>query len=163
MSSQLSQLLANNPVAGSLLQLADGFYLYDSSAAGSNKSAGVLLSEFVKSLRTRNAQANAAGDSTVTVGVLSLIHTEVITFSGAARTSKMVLAIPAGLSAGVRACVRCVVPATAGITVDFRNGTAGGTQITFFTTDDSGDDKCVEFEFDGAQWNFLRFDAYATP
>lgn len=164
MSSKLSQLLTANPITGALLALADGLYLYRASAAGSQKSAAITMGELVKALRTRGAQANAAGDSTVTVGVLCVMHTEVISFAGAGSTTrKVILAIPAGLTAGARCAVRCELPATADITVEFRNATSGGALLTSLLSDASGDDKVAEFEFDGTQWNFLRFDAYATP
>jgi hypothetical protein len=54
------------------------------------------------------------------------------------------------------------MPVTPDITVSFRNATAGGTEITSFVTDASGDDKVLEAEFNGTAWQFLRFDAYAT-
>ena len=35
-------------------------------------------------------------------------------------------------------------------------------ELTSFVSDDSGTDKVLEAEFDGTQWNFLRFDSYAN-
>lgn len=162
-SETLTQTLARNPILGAALAPGDAFGLLDSSGSGLGKDAAILVSELVKALRTRNAQANSTGNSTVTCGWLALLHTEVLTFTGAGSTTRVVvLAIPAGLSAGARLAVRCVLPATADITVEFRNATAGGDLLTSLLTDTSGDDKVAEFEFDGTQWNFLRFDAYAT-
>jgi hypothetical protein len=157
MSSKLSTLLGTNPVTGAQLAQADGLYLYDASATGSARGAAITLAELVKALRTRAASANSTGDTTVTVHELGLIHTEVITFTGSGSTTRrVILAIPTGLSAGARAAIRCILPATADITVDLRNATSGGTQITSLVTDGSGDDAVIECEFDGTAWQFLR-------
>lgn len=155
MSSKLSTLISGSPLTGAEAALADGLYLYDASASGSAKSKGITLGELVKALRTFNAQANSTGDSTATAGVLSIIHTEVITFSGSAGTRIVALAIPTGLSAGARLVVRSVLPATAGIVVELRNATTGGTLLATFTTDGATLTAVHEFYFNGTAWALL--------
>lgn len=103
-----------------------------------------------------NASANSTGNTTVTT--TSVAHMEVTTVTGLGDTTRiMVLAIPAGQSAGSRIAHRMALPETGEITIEWRNATAGGALITSMITDAIGDDAVAEFYFDGAAWQFLRF------
>ena len=80
-----------------------------------------------------NAQTNNAGNGSVLP--LSQLHTEQITVTGAARTSTFAVTSAAGAYAGALVNVAMILPATAGITINFTNQTTGGTQIASLTTD----------------------------
>lgn len=159
MSSKLSTLLTSNPVAAAALAKADGLYLYDASASGSLKSAATLLSSLAGALFTYAASSNASGNTTLTLGALAMQHTEVTTVSGSGSTTRvMILELATSVpTAGASIRHRLALPATAEITVEWRNATAGGTLITSLLTDGSGDDAVVEFYYDGSAWQFLRF------
>lgn len=158
MSSKLSTLLSSSPLTGATLAQADGFYVYDASASGSAKSKAITLVEFIKGLTGYTASANSTGDTTITPGVLCLEHTEVTTVTGSGSTTRvMVLATSNSPVAGARIRHRLALPATAEITIEWRNATSGGTLITSALTDGSGDDLVAEFYFDGTAWQFLRF------
>jgi hypothetical protein len=157
MSETLTQTLARAPLAAGTLARGDALPVLDVSATGISKDAAALLSSMMQALATRSAQANSSGNTTVTPGALAIQHTEVITFSGSGSTTRIViLSTVAAPLAGIRCAVRCVLPATAEITVEFRNATDGGTLITSLVTDGSGDDAVLEFEGDGTVWNFLK-------
>lgn len=163
MSSKLSTLLADSPLLGADVAQGDGLYIYDASASGSAKSKGITLLEMAKALRGYNASANSSGNTTITPGAVCLIHTEVTTISGSGSTTRaMVLATSNSPIAGARVLHRMALPATADITIEWRNATAGGTLITSLVTDGSGDDAVGEFYFDGSAWQFLRFTSPAN-
>ena len=84
-----------------------------------------------------------------------------VTGSGST-TRIMILATSGPPLAGSRIVHRCNFPATAEITVEWRNATSGGTLITSALTDGSGDDAVAEFYFDGAAWQFLKYTSPAN-
>jgi hypothetical protein len=106
------------------------------------------------------AAANNAGNSTFTRGRPNTL----VNFSvgGAARTSKIILNT-AGAIAADEMTVRTILPATADIILDFRNGAVGGAQLlpalTFtgqtFTTDGITTSATFRFGFDGAAWFYI--------
>lgn len=154
-SETLTQTLARNPMLGANLAAADALPLLDASGTGIGKDAAILLSELRKAISTYNAQSSSSGDLTVSPGVLSLQHTEVLTLSGTARTTKIVLDTANSPATGSRIVLRLNLPAVASILLDFRNASTTGTQITTYSTDGSGDDAVIEFYFDGTAWQFL--------
>lgn len=158
MSLKLSTLLSSNPITGAQMAQGDGLYFYDASATGSAKSAACTLLELMKAMSGYAASANSSGNTTVTPGPVCLVHTEVTTVSGSGSTTRViVLATSNSPAAGARIIHRLALPATASITVEWRNATSGGTLITSLLTDGSGDDAVAEFYFDGSAWQFLRF------
>jgi SPP1 family predicted phage head-tail adaptor len=106
--------------------------------------------------------ANSTGNTTVTLASLCLNHTEVTAVTGTAGTRIMVIAIPTDLVTGARLTHRMTMPATASILIEWRNATAGGTLLTSFLSDTSGDDVVGEFVYNGTAWAFLRFAAPAN-
>lgn len=82
-------------------------------------------------LVSRHAQTNGSGTSTVTP--TSQVHTEVLTVNGAARTSTIILGI-IGVQDGAQLNVMVILPGTADITLNFKNATTGGTQLSTLTT-----------------------------
>lgn len=157
-SENLTQMLARNPLAGSALAQGDGFRALDVSGTGLGKDAVITALELANALSTGAAASNSSGNTTVTPGVVALQHTAIITFSGSGSTTRIVILATSGSPAAYSRClVRCVLPATAEITVEFRNATSGGTLITSLLTDGSGDDAVAEFYYDGSAWQFLRF------
>lgn len=158
MSSRLSALIAANPKAGANLKAADGAYLYNSDGTGTDKSAGLLLGELAKALNGYFASSNASGNTTITPGPLAVRHLEVTAVTGAgATTRKFILATTTTPAAGTVVVHRVNLPATSGITLQWVNATSGGTVLTSFVSDASGDDLVAEFYFNGTAWQFLRF------
>lgn len=157
MSETLTQTLARNPILGSALVRGDAVPVLDVSATGLGKDAMATMLELMKALATRGAHANSTGNSTVTPGACAIQHTEIITLTGSAGTRKIILDVANAPTAGARCLVRIECPATAGLLLDFRNATAGGTQLTTAETDGSGDDMVAEFGGTGTAWEFLRF------
>lgn len=111
------------------------------------------------------AYANAAGNTLITP--TSPNHTAAVTFTGGASIRILILDIT-GQNAGNRLVVDCLLPVTPNIVLNFRNATAGGTQLlpvsaqlpnfpgNGLTTDGSYVLAALEFYFDGTQWNYLR-------
>lgn len=157
MSSKLSTLLTDNPVLAAGLTKLSGLYLYDPTKSGSSQSAGAVLGELIKALASTNASSNSSGNTTITPGVINLVHTEVTAITGSGSTTRiMILATSNAPIAGARIIHRLTVPTTADITIEWRNATSGGTLLTSALSDGSGDDIVAEFYSDGTAWNFLR-------
>lgn len=101
---------------------------------------------------SRQAAANNAGDTTLgDIGANIILHTAVVTFTGAARTSKVALPITNRI-AGDRASVKAILPATADIIVQVTNSTTAGTKLFEITTNGDALPAVFELEFDGAAW-----------
>jgi hypothetical protein len=163
MSETLTQTLARNPVAAAALAQGDALPLLDVSGSGLSKDAAITFLELLKAMNGYHADTNNSGTTTVSPNPTAAIHTEVITFGGSGSTTRLVVLSTANAPfAGARCTVRCALPATADITVEFRNATSGGTLLTSMVTDGSGDDCVAEFYHDGAAWNFLRFNLPAN-
>jgi hypothetical protein len=103
-----------------------------------------------------NAQANSTGNTTVTPASTKSRHIEIVTFSGSARTSVVVLDT-VGRTAGDTVVLRLELPATAAIVAEVRNATAAGTLLSSLTSDGSGDDFCAEYVFTGTAFALLRY------
>lgn len=158
MSSKLSTLLNTNPITGAQLAVLDGFYLFRNSGSGALKSAGIRLGEFLNALVGYQTSENSSGDTLVSPGPACLRHTEVTSVTGAGSTTRvMILGVDNPPRAGATIVHRVRLPATANITLQWRHGTAGGTELTSLLTDGSGDDAAAEFVFNGAEWEFVRF------
>lgn len=76
-------------------------------------------------------QSTASGD--ITVSPTTNIHTEVITVSGDARTSSILLAIN-GIANGAKLNVTLILPETPNIILNFRNSIVGNPVISTVTT-----------------------------
>lgn len=157
MSSKLSALVTSNPVLAAALTKSAALYLYDPAQSGSDQSAAVILHEIIKALFSYAASTNASGNTTITPGAVNGEHVEVTTISGTGSTTRiLVLATSNAPTAGARITNRVSLPATADITIEWRNATSGGTLITSLITDGSGDDGVFEFYYDGSAWQLLR-------
>ncbi len=106
-------------------------------------------------LFTEASAANSTGNTTITVPVGSVIHSEKLTFTGSAGTRIIVLATTNAQAAGIMR-LDYVLPATAGIVIEVRNGTTGGTLLDTLTTDTSGDPASFEATFRGGAWGSPR-------
>lgn len=158
MSSKLSALLGTSPLTAADAAQADGLYIYDASASGSTKSKAITLLELVKALAKSTTSTNASGNTTITPGPVCLLHTEVTTVSGSGSTTRVIILDTASTPfAGQTIRHRLALPATADITIEWRNATVGGTLLTSLLTDGSGDDAVAEFHYTGSAWAFLRF------
>lgn len=104
------------------------------------------------------ASSNSSGDTTITVDDTTGSFVAVTAVSGSGSTTRiMILATSGTPTAGARILHRVNLPATAEITLEWRNATSGGTLLTSLLTDGSGDDAVAEFYYDGSAWQFLRF------
>jgi hypothetical protein len=163
MSETLTQTLARNPLTASGLAAGDAIPLLDISGSGLSKDAAATLNELCKALFGYAASTNASGNTTITPAVINLRHTEVTTVSGSGSETRIVILATSNTPrAGQILIHRLNLPATADITVEWRNATSGGTLITSLITDGSADDVVAEFYYDGSAWQFLRFNNPAT-
>lgn len=117
-------------------------------------AGGALASptNFFTQLTSFTASSNASGNTTATPGTYAAFHFEEVTISGAGSTTRVLVLPTTGRSAGQRLAVRFLCPATAGITLEVRNATSGGTLLLSAQTDGSGDDVAAEFYFNGTDW-----------
>jgi len=158
MSETLTQTLARAPLAAAGLAQGDALPVLDVSATGISRDAAATLAALAGALFTYAASANSSGNSTITPGVLAMVHTEVTAVTGSGSTTRiMILATSNAPIAGASVRHRLTLPATAEITIEWRNAASGGTLLTSMLTDGSGDDAVAEFYFDGTAWQFLRF------
>ncbi len=140
------------------LAAGDALRLLNVSGAGTEKDAMIVISELVKALSGYNVQGNAAGNSNVSVAGTAFQHTEILTITGVTLTTRTITLLTSTQPiVGARCVVRCEIPNTTDITIEFRNATPGGTLLTSLVSDGSGDDAVVEFVYDGAAWKFIRF------
>jgi hypothetical protein len=93
--------------------------------------------------------SNGAGNSTLTFPPGVKIYTVNLLVTGSAGTRILILP-DTGLNQGEKLFVNYRLPATAGIVIEARNGTAGGTLLDTLTTDTSGDDATLVFTFTGS-------------
>lgn len=121
---------------------------------------GVAASWSAVSASALNAYAaatNNAGNSTITP--TKPVQTTVLTFTGAARSSIVILDV-AGRSAGDKIFLNLILPATANIVISVRNATSGGTlllPVEMFPTQDITTDgnlrsTYLEFTYTGTAW-----------
>lgn len=104
------------------------------------------------------ASSNSSGNTTITVDDETGSYVAVTAVTGSGSTTRiMILATSGSPVAGARILHRVTLPATAEITLEWRDATSGGTLLTSLLTDGSGDDAVAEFYFDGSAWQFLRF------
>lgn len=137
--------LQTSPADAALLPIVEG---------GTNKATTV------GALRGRGyaTSSNSSGNTTITVGAQHGFHLEVTTVTGSGSTTRIaILALTNTPATGCVVYHRCILPATAAITLEWRNSTSGGTLLTSFQTDGSGDDIVAELYFDGSAWKFLKF------
>jgi hypothetical protein len=98
-----------------------------------------------------HAQSNSSGNSTITP--TSGRHSEIVTFSGSARTSILDIAVASGQSAGDQVFVTGILPSTAGIVVQITNASTGGTLLWQYTSNGSTLSFYFQGVFDGTNWN----------
>jgi hypothetical protein len=103
-------------------------------------------------LLTRASAANADATATpITFPAGSRVHTVDIVFTGAAGTRTIVLPTT-DREPGDIARLDYTLPATAGLVIELRNATAGGTLLDTLTTDTSADSAALELCFSGTVW-----------
>lgn len=96
-----------------------------------------------------HTQTNTSGNSTVTP--TSLIHKEILTINGSARTS-IIIVTTSGLTAGCEVVLRFnfASPLVAGIVLEVRDSAADGNLLTTITTDGYQPNACFRCEFNGS-------------
>lgn len=110
---------------------------------------------------TREAAASSAvGNTNITRPSGSHYHTALITVSGAADvTARTIAALTTNTpAAGDRIRLYFLNPATAGIILEVRNATSGGTLLATFTTDGTGRDCFVDLAYSGSAWQLVGDD-----
>ena len=155
MSENLTQTLARNPLAASVLAQGDGLAALDVSGTGITKDAVLTIAEMVKALSASTASANSTGNTTVAPHACALQHTEVITFTGSAGTRIVIIDVAQSPLSGARAGLRLALPATAAIIIEVRNATSGGSLLASLETDGSGSAATLEFYYNGSAWALL--------
>lgn len=165
MAYKVSELLNSNPLLASQVARGDGFFVYDESEDAADATKAISLGELAKAFAGFNSSANSSGNTTITPGVICLRHTEKTAVTGSGSTTRvMILAVDSESPPAPGAIIvhRLSLPATGLIEIEWRNATAGGTELTSYVTDDSGDDVVAEFVYNGAAWEFVRFSAPAN-
>jgi hypothetical protein len=100
---------------------------------------------------TRDDEANATGNTTITLPAGSRHHVVDLVFSGSAGT-RVVIADTTGAIAGDVLRLNYTLPATASIVVELRNATAGGTLLDTLTTDTSAEPATLVATYSGTAW-----------
>lgn len=102
---------------------------------------------------SQHAQANSSGNTLVSPQ--SQLHLELLTVTGIARTSIVIVSI-IGLISGARPKIHFVLPATSGIVLEVRSGAVDGDVIFTHTT--NGTDRTANYEmyFDGSNLQLLE-------
>lgn len=98
-----------------------------------------------------HASSNSTGNTTVTPAATSRLHTEHVTVTGSAGT-RIVILDTAGRTAGDVVCLKVDMPSTAGITVQIRNQTSGGTLLASVTTTGTAGTVGVATTYSGSAW-----------
>jgi len=124
----------------------------------------LLLSAMTpNSLVGYGTSTNNSGNTTISIGSTKINWSELTTVGGAGSTTRIIILEAATVPVtGAVLRHRCLMPATAGITIEWRNATAGGTLLTSYVSDASGDDVVADFIFNGTTWAFDRFIAPAN-
>ncbi len=105
---------------------------------------------------------NAAGNNTFTLDEHVGTFTALTALTGSAGTRIFILAVTnASEGSVIRHRVAC--PTTADIVLEWRNATSGGTLLTSYTTDLSGDGVYVDFVFNGTAWDFVNIVIPSNP
>lgn len=117
-------------------------------------SAVDIIAEKQENLIQTGAFSNSTGTTTVTVPSGCEKYTVYATFTGSAGTRTIILDTTNAID-GAEIEIVCALPTTSDIVLDFRNATAGGTQLESITTDTSGDDATFRFGFTTV-WNKIE-------
>lgn len=123
-----------------------------SPAANYLTAAEIAAAYVARSAPTLTATSSAAGTTTFTPPSTQKDSLAVLTVTGSGSTTRTVVLAATGRVDGDTLRLRLVLPATAGIVVDVRDATEGGTQLFSLTTDDSGDSAVLEFYHTGSAW-----------
>lgn len=110
-----------------------------------------------------NLSANSTGNTTFTHVAKSGEHLEVTNVTGSAGTRVFILDDSNGPATGARFKHRVNLPATAGIIIEWRLGSAGGALVLRLETDDSGSPAVFDLYFDGADFAPLALSYPANP
>lgn len=135
------------------IMLGSGLTLIGTTLSASGAGGGVDY----------NASSNSSGNTTISVASGKGVHTEITAISGSGSTTRIFILSTSGTpEEGAIIKHRVSMPTTAAILVEWRDATSGGTLLTSYLSDDSGDDLFVEFVFNGTAWTFLNFIAPAN-
>lgn len=142
----------------------NGFTAYDSNgqevtltAAEMITALGAVSDDTLALVFGGEALTNSSGNTTLTIPVGRRHHIAVITFSGAARTSEIIIPVTGRVAYDV-VRIRLVNVALTDVVQRFRNATAGGTILD--TESSNNGIGCFDFYFDGAAFKPLT---YAQP
>lgn len=140
-------ILKGNTAAGTVVNYGGGYVtVYESGQQLPAPSPSGIVSY--------HEQVNTAGNFTVTP--TSLLHKEVVTVNGVARTSVCILAT-AGMIAGnvLETVLAFAAPLVPGIIVEVRSGIVGGPLLTTIVTDGFQPNVNIRATFDGAAFKLL--------
>lgn len=105
-----------------------------------------------------DTQANAGGNSVISPS--SGMHSEIITFTGAAGT-RICNIVTAARTSGDTVAFTALLPATPGVRVQVTNGTVGGTVLFDYRSDGLTRTFFCRLVFDGVNWQPQFFTAPA--
>lgn len=109
-----------------------------------------------------NTSSNASGNTNISLGSTCVQFSEVTSVTGSGSTTRTFTLLTTNVTEGAHLSHRLTMPATADITLEWRNATTGGTLLTSYISNDTGDDVVAEFVFTGTAWLFLKFTAPAN-
>lgn len=109
-----------------------------------------------------NSSTNASGNTNIALGSTCISFVEATSVSGSGSTTRTFTLLTTNVTEGAHLSHRLTMPATAAITLEWRNASVGGTLLTSYVSDGSGDDVVAEFVYNGSAWLFLRFTAPAN-
>jgi len=110
------------------------------------------VDDALDALFTRASATNdGTGNTTLTLPTGSRHHTVDLVLTGSAGT-RTLIAATTGAAAGDVLRLDYTLPATAGLVVELRNATAGGTLLDSLTTDTSADPALISLTYSGTVW-----------
>lgn len=124
----------------------------DSAKPVSGPQASAISATVAALLDRGNATNDGSAPTIVTIPAGTRVYTLDLVFTGAAGARTVILDL-ADRQAGDRLTLDYALPATAGLVIELRNATAGGTILDTLTTDASGDPACIELTYAGSAWD----------
>lgn len=124
----------------------------DPAAGSTFKATLAELKDFIPGASFESL-TNNVGNTTLTLPARKHTHRAEIAVGGVGSTTRIVIVPTANRNAGDRCIVGLDLPATAEITIEFRNGTSVGALLgSAIITSGSAERARCEFVFTGAAW-----------
>jgi hypothetical protein len=143
-------------IAGPVKTVASGVMMLSLDVTNSTTSSVTVYTTnppttFVVS---HDSGSNSTGNTTITHDAVAGVLEYDLAVTGSAGTRIIILATTNRVQYD-RIRIRYALPATASIVIQTRNATSGGTLLDTITTDTTGDNAVVEYEFNGTAWTYI--------